>query len=79
MEVSSCISAVQLADAGLGITIIPQRALEALGGISRFQCYQYSETPDVWNVNVVYKADTYLDRTERAFIDLMKETFAVDG
>ena len=75
MEVSSCISAVQLADAGLGITIIPQRALEALGGISRFQCYQYSETPDVWNVNVVYKADTYLDRTERAFIDLMKETF----
>lgn len=76
MEVSSCISAVQLAVSGLGITIVPQRALEALGGIERFPCYQYSETPDTWDINVVYKTDTYLDRAERAFIDLLKSTFA---
>ncbi len=76
MEVSSCISAVQLAVSGLGITIVPQRALEALGGIDHFHCFQYSETPDTWDVNVVYKTDTYLDRAERAFIDLLKSTFA---
>lgn len=76
MEVSSCISAVQLATSGLGITIVPQRALDALGGIGRFHCYQYTETPDTWDVNVVYKADAYLDRAERGFIDLLKETFA---
>ena len=75
MEVSSCISAVQLANAGLGITIVPQRALEALGGVDRFNSFQYSDMPDAWDVNVVYKADTYLDRTERAFIDLLKTTF----
>lgn len=75
MEVSSCISAVQLAAAGLGITIVPQRALEALGGTDRFQCYQYADQPDAWDVNVVYKADSYLDRTERGFIDVLKETF----
>lgn len=75
MEVSSCISAVQLADAGLGITIVPERAVEVLGGVDKFCCYQYAEEPDVWNVNVVYKEDAYLDRTERYFIDLMKEVF----
>lgn len=78
MEVSSCISAVQLAAAGLGITIVPRRALEALGGIDRFHWYRYSETPDMWDVNVVYKEGAYLDRTERSFIDLLKTTFT-DG
>ena len=76
MEVSSCNSSVQLADAGLGITIVPQRALESLGGVERFSCYRYFESYDMWDVNVVYKAYSYLDRTERAFIDLMKTTFS---
>lgn len=76
MEVSSCISAVQLAAAGLGITIVPRRALEALGGVGRFRCFQYSEEPDAWDVNVAYKKDAYLDRAERAFIELMKSTFS---
>ncbi len=75
MEVSSCISAVQLADAGLGVTIVPQRAVEVLGGAERFSCYRYAADPDSWNVNVIYKEDTYLDRTERYFIDLLKQAF----
>lgn len=75
MEVSSCICAVQLAVSGLGFTIVPQRALETLGGTDRFHCFQYSEVPDTWDINVVYKADTYLDRTERGFIDLLKSIF----
>lgn len=75
MEVSSCITAVQLAASGLGITIVPQRAVEVLGGMDKFNCYQYSEEPDTWDVDVVYKEDVYLDRAERFFIDLMKRTF----
>ncbi len=75
MELSSCISAVQLADAGLGVTIVPERAVEVLGGAERFCCYRYAEEPDSWDVNVIYKADTYLDRAERCLIDLMKEAF----
>ena len=75
MEVSSCISAVQLAHSGLGITIVPSRAPEALGGTDRFCCYQYGENPDAWDVNVVYKKDSYLDRTERSFIELLKSVF----
>lgn len=72
---SSCISAVQLAHSGLGITIVPSRALEALGGIDCFCLYQYGEIPDAWDVNVVYKKDSYLDRTERGFIELLKSVF----
>ncbi len=75
MEVSSCISAVQLASAGLGVTIVPERAVEVLGGAEKFCCYRYAEEPDTWDVNAVYKEDAYLDRTERRLIELMKEVF----
>lgn len=75
MEVSSCISAVQLAHSGLGITIIPQRAIEALGGEDCFCCYRYAPQNDFWDVNVVYKSDAYLDRAERGFIEMLKRQF----
>lgn len=76
IELSSCISAVQLAAAGLGAAIVPQRAVDALGGMERFCCYDFSVTPEYWNVNAVYKEDMYLGRAERFLIDLMKEKFA---
>ncbi|MBS6517944.1 MAG: LysR family transcriptional regulator [Clostridium sp.] len=76
IEVSSCISATQLAASGFGVTIVPQRALESLGGVHKFCCYHFSSDPELWNVNVVYKADSYLDRSERAFIELLKKSFA---
>ncbi len=79
MELSSCISAVQLADAGLGVTIVPERAVEVLGGAERFCCYRCAGESDLWDVNAVYKEDTYLDRAERCLIDLMKEEFGDSG
>ena len=60
IELSSCISAVQLAAAGLGVAIVPQRAIDALGGMERFNCYDFSVTPEFWSVNAVYKEDMYL-------------------
>lgn len=79
MEISSCISAVQLAAAGLGITIVPQRALDVLGGVEKFCCYQYDDVPDGWDVNVIYKKDVYLNRMERSFIKLLKLEFIEKG
>ena len=73
IELSSCISAVQLAAAGLGVAIVPQRAIDALGGMERFNCYDFSVTPEFWSVNAVYKEDMYLGRAERFLIDLMKQ------
>lgn len=75
IELSSCISAVQLAAAGLGAAIVPQRAVEVLGGMEHFCCYDFSVTPEYWNVNAVYKEDMYLGRAERYLIDLMKQKF----
>lgn len=75
IELSSCISAVQLAATGLGVAIVPQRAVDALGGMERFSCYDFSVTPEYWNVNAVYKEDMYLGRAERFLIDIMKEKF----
>lgn len=75
IELSSCISAVQLAAAGLGVAIVPQRAIDALGGMERFNCYDFSVTPEFWSVNAVYKENMYLGRAERFLIDLMKQKF----
>ena len=75
IELSSCISAVQLAAAGLGAAIVPQRAVEVLGGMEHFCCCDFSVTPEYWNVNAVYKEDMYLGRAERYLIDLMKQKF----
>ena len=75
IELSSCISAVQLAAAGLGVAIVPQRAIDALGGMERFNCYDFSVTPEFWSVNAVYKENMYLGRAERFLINLMKQKF----
>lgn len=76
IELSSCISAVQLAASGLGVAIVPQRAVEVLGGMERFHCYDFSAMPEYWNVNAVYKETMYLGRAERFLIDLMKKKFS---
>lgn len=75
IEVSSTLTAAQLAEVGMGITFVTSRSIDALGGEGNFQCYRYQEKQDSWPVSAVYKRDTYLDNAERAFIDAMKEVF----
>lgn len=77
MEVSSCISATQLAGAGLGITIVPERAVEPFKNPD-FCIYHYGKKADTWEVNVVYKEAVYLDESERALIRTMKAVFGDD-
>lgn len=76
MEVTNALSAVQLAAAGIGYTIAPERAMLALGGFEKFNCYLYGERQDFWDVSAVYREDVYLDKAERTLIDIMKKVFA---
>ena len=75
IEVSSTLTAAQLAEIGMGITFVSSRSIDALGGAEKFHCYRYQEKQDSWPVSAIYKKDTYLDNAERAFIDAMKEVF----
>ncbi|MBE6122252.1 MAG: LysR family transcriptional regulator [Erysipelotrichaceae bacterium] len=75
-EVSSNMTALSLsANAGLGITIVPERAVETFADKDKLKIYRYSEQQDTWDINAVYKKDTYLGKAERALIDIIKETF----
>ncbi len=74
-EVSSNISAALLARAGIGIALVPERAIETLGGRKAFNVYHFFDEGDSWNVNVVYKKDTYLGKAERYLITIMQEAF----
>lgn len=78
MEVSSCISATQLAAAGLGVTIVPERAIVPFQN-PNFKVYKYSPMPDSWEVNVVYKENVYLGEAERGLIATMQQVFEAES
>ncbi len=73
--VTSGITAVQLATAGLGATIISERAIIPQGGIHEIPCYRYVGSDAQWDVSAVYRQGMYLNRSTRYFIDLLKEEF----
>lgn len=76
LETSSNINAVQLARSGLGAAIVPERAVAVLGGWENNPCYLLGEKGLVWDVNVIYLKDAYLDGAERYFIEVMKKIFS---
>ncbi len=49
--------------------------MRALGGFDKFNCYLYGERQDSWDVSAVYREDVYLDKSERALIEIMKKVF----
>lgn len=75
LEEESSISAAQLAAGGLGFTIVPSRVKAILDREADACCYQCVSHPQRWEVNAIYKEDTYLNRAERYLIDLLKEYF----
>lgn len=86
MEVSSCITAVELARSGMGVTIVPDRALEALGfysgaadeNVRVLRCSR-TEADLEWEVSAVFKKESYLGEPEKELIRLMQEVFGEDG
>ena len=77
VETSSNINAVQLANAGLGAAIVPERAVAILGGREKIRCYTLGYQASTWDVNVIYLKDAYLDGAERFFIEVMKKIFSI--
>ncbi|MDO4192116.1 MAG: LysR family transcriptional regulator [Erysipelotrichaceae bacterium] len=75
-EVSSNMTALSLSlNAGLGVTIVPERAIETFADKDKLKFYRYSDEQDTWDVNAVYKKDTYLGKAERELIDIIKDAF----
>lgn len=75
LEEESSISAAQLAAGGLGFTIVPSRVKALLGSQAEACCYQCVSQPMQWEVNAIYKENTYLNKAERYLIELLKEHF----
>ncbi len=76
-EVSSNMTALSLSvNARMGVTIVPERAIETFADKDKIRRYHYSKEQDTWDVNAVYKKDTYLGKAETCLIELMKEVFS---
>ncbi|MCR5450471.1 MAG: LysR family transcriptional regulator [Solobacterium sp.] len=76
IEVSSNMTALSLSvNAGMGVTIVPERAVKVFADREKLNLYHYKPEQDTWNINAIYKKDMYLGKPERYLIDLMKEVF----
>jgi DNA-binding transcriptional LysR family regulator len=75
LEEESSISAAQLAAGGLGFTIVPSRVKAILGKDADACCYQCIPHPIRWEVNAIYKDNTYLNKAERYLIQLLRNHF----
>lgn len=75
-ETSSSISAVQMAAAGYGYTIVPQRAIDVVKGTFDFLALDYEASPEFWDVTAVYRKEGYLGHLEKEVIAIIKEEFS---
>ena len=76
MEVDSSSTAAQLAACGLGFTLVPRRAIKILGTEQNRYCFAYSQQPVQWEIDAIYKKNTYLNQAERYFITLLQQEFS---
>jgi DNA-binding transcriptional LysR family regulator len=75
MEVENSYDAVLLASCGLGYTFVAERTKIILGDHYKDYFYNYSEKPVTFPICAMYKEGSYLNKAERAFIDMMKVHF----
>jgi DNA-binding transcriptional LysR family regulator len=76
MEVENSYDAVLLASCGLGYTFVAERTKIILGDHYEDYFYNYSDTPVTFPICAMYKVKSYLNKAERAFIDMMKVHFS---
>lgn len=69
MELESCISAVQFAAAGIGVAVVPKRAVEVLAAKDSLSVYQTGGELDYWTISLIKKKDVYLTILEQRFIE----------
>lgn len=75
METDSTLTAFNLAMSGAGAAIVPQRTVDMSNQLNHYQCYHIGEEGFFWDVIVIYRKDSYLDKAERRFIEIAKEVF----
>ena len=75
MEMNSCQSAAQFAAAGLGIAIVPLRAILVPHLQNELILFTTGTSLDSWTINLIYKRDTYLTHHEHQFIGKLQVEF----
>ena len=69
MELGSCISAAQFAAAGIGVAVVPKRAVEVLAAKDSLSVYQTGSELDSWTISLIKKKGVYLTILEQRFIE----------
>lgn len=75
LETTSNLTAVQMAQSGLGLAIVPRRTVEVLSCKDSLFTYSIGKEKETWDVDVIYLKGHYFTRSEEYLIKLMQDEF----
>ena len=75
LETTSNLTAVQMAQSGLGLAIVPKRTVEVFSCKDGLFTYSIEKGKETWDVDVIYLKGHYFTRSEEYLIKLMQDKF----
>lgn len=75
LETTSNLTAVQMAQSGLGLAIVPKRTVDVLSCKDGLFTYSIGKGKETWDVDVIYLKNHYFTRSEEHLIKLMQDKF----
>lgn len=75
LETTSNLTAVQMAQSGLGLAIVPKRTVDVLSSKDSLFTYSIGKGKETWDVDLVFLKGHYFTRSEEYLIKLMQEEF----
>jgi DNA-binding transcriptional LysR family regulator len=75
LETTSNLTAVQMAQSGLGLAIVPKRTVEILSSKEVLYTYSIGKGKETWDVDVIYLKGHYFTKSEEYLIKLMQDKF----
>ncbi|MGB4588717.1 MAG: LysR family transcriptional regulator [Clostridiaceae bacterium] len=75
LETTSNLTAVQMAQSGLGLAIVPKRTVDVLSCKGSLFTYSIGKEKETWDVELISLQGHYFTRSEEYLIKLMQEEF----
>lgn len=76
LESHSNMLSCRLADAGMGVAVVPEITLHMIEKDIQVDWYHLDRYPLKWDVNALYRTDAYLGKVEQDFLHLARKIFA---
>lgn len=77
LETSNIVTALHMAQVGMGVTFVSEAALKVAGQTTGLVCFAVDYPPLQWEVAITYKTNNYPGSLARKFIDEIKSHYMI--